>query len=183
MPKIKETAEAVFTHTVRVTSDDAKLMWFRPGAETLSADTALNVADSGKTYYLDSANEGALVTITLPTANEGAIGTHYKFAVNDASNGGFNIQPAGTDKFTGHVLLVADQFSSTTNGANGRMTGTVPSNNRLLLDADLANNSAVTGTIVEMICISAGAEANWWVNAVVATVDADSNCSTIFATA
>ena len=153
--------------------------------ENITADRELTQSDSGKVFQLDAADESGLVTITLPTVtNLPLSGTTYKFYVKDASNGGFAIMtgdrssPGGGDLLTGYALLGANQVSSTTNGANGRIVAPNASNhNTITLDANATNGGGERGTVVTCTNVNS---TDWLVEGIIFTAQATSTGADIF---
>ena len=131
---------------------------------------------------LDAADETAAVTITLPELSTGLVGTHYTFAVNDASNLGFLIQTGDLtdtsgDMFIGGIILSSDAVSSTSNAPNGRIVAPGANDAVIHLDGNLANSGGEVGTPIKCTAVSA---TNWYVEGVVVTDDADSNGTALF---
>ena len=157
--------------------------------EKITADKTLTTADSGKVFILDSADESGLVSITLPIISEegDGTGTTYKFIVTDPSNGGFailtgNRSGPGQNILIAHAVLVCNQISSTTNGANGRVVVPDGSNdNTITLDRDATNGGGSEGTTVTITNVSSHQQPlTWFVEAIVHTIESESNGTDIF---
>ena len=151
--------------------------------ENITADRTLTQDDSGKVFQLDAADESGLVTITLPIVIDLPLnGTTYKFYVKDASNGGFAIvtgDRSGTgDLLTGYALLGANQVSSTSNGANGRIVAPNATNhNTITLDANATNGGGERGTVVTVTNVNS---TDWLVEGVIFTAQATATGADIF---
>jgi hypothetical protein len=151
--------------------------------ENITADRTLTQADSGKVFQLDSADESGLVSITLPVVEDLPLnGTTYKFYVKDASNGGFAIltgdRTTNGDLLTGYALLGANQVSSTTNGANGRIVAPNATNhNTITLDANATNGGGERGTVVTVTNVNS---TDWLVEGVIFTAQATATGADIF---
>jgi len=151
--------------------------------ETITADRELTQSDSGKVFQLDAADESGLVSITLPAVTNLPLnGTTYKFYVKDASNGGFAIRTGdrsgGGDLLTGYAMLGANQVSSTTNGANGRIVAPDGANdNTITLKADATNGGGEAGSVVTVTNVNS---TFWLVEAKVFTAQATASGADIF---
>ena len=179
MAKVIKKIESVFNNTTRVIAANASLRYKRP-VETLSAAGALTVSQSGTTFILDMADESASRTITLPDLDANAVGTHYKFLLLDSSANGIVLKCGGAgESMIGLVYLGADQISSTTNGANGRIRVPAGGNNTITLNSGTANNAAIEGTTIDLIAIST---TQWHAKIHLFTSDADCDGSAVFST-
>ena len=142
----------------------------------------MTLADSGGFFLLDAADETAAVTITLPALVTEYIGITYTFAVKDPSDLGFLIQTGDVtdttgDMYIGYAMLGADQVSSTSNGAGGRMLAPAANDSVIHLDGNLANSGGEAGSTVKLTAVSA---TEWYVEAMILTDDADATGAALF---
>jgi len=151
--------------------------------ETITADKELDQEDSGKIFLLDAAAEGSAVTITLPLiSNAPLIGVTYKFVIKDASDGGFKIVTGDLtnstgDVMIGYIMIGADQISSTSNGAGGRMVVPGAGEQTLTLDGNAGNGGGEAGSVVNITCVDSS---TWLVEGLVFTSEATSTGADFF---
>ena len=131
----------------------------------------LTAADSGKVFFLNS-DTGA-VTYTLPAPIPGLT---FKWVFVDNKTSVTNIATADVtdttgDMFRGGLLVCAAAAVNTFVEASGDV-------NTIVLDDDVVNGAAGTGSWVEVICTE---DTKWFVHGVInSTTDADGVGSAIF---
>ena len=143
------------------------------GVVDVTADKTLVKADSGKIMSLNSTSA---LSVTLPTDANVFTGYTVKFIVQTANDNAYFIltgddADSGGDDFVGGVIL-----ASTTAGF-GHAVLPAADDNKIVLDADLADTGGEVGSWIELTKLASN---QWMVSGCVYSDDADTDGTALF---
>lgn len=161
----------------------ATLKGHRTAVSSISADTAMSVADSGGVFQINAA--GAVV-ITLPEITANNLGVNYKFYIGAITGDASKIKTATNDDTTGDVF--SGSLLNITNAANGPASGAVMAlvpgadEGVINLDEDLTNAGVQVGSYIECTAFSFSSDGHsvWLLNGYIITDLNASNGSALF---
>jgi len=137
----------------------------------LTADRTLLATDTGKTILLNSTSA---LAVTLPDPASSPVGTFFRFVVITNNNNAYTIATADStdttgDMFIGSLIYANEEASIAGDGSD--VIGLLKpgaDDNKITLDANLANSGGKIGTWIECVRVSAS---QWLIEGLIVTDD------------